>query len=142
MIYIYSYQIEYFIIIFFLYFHASSYDFSLIRIHLGVTKLVNSTKLDMVFFIRHQNVLNNFKIFPKDEFREAQSVEKWLSNLWVTGSKLAGVLLFISFVKFYKCTFVANVIDFDRFISAQAHLLESINQHCYTFTWQAVKRIR
>ena len=99
MIYIYSYQIEYFVIIF-LYFHASSYDFSLIRIHLGVTKLVNSTKLDMFFSIRYQNVLNNFKISPKDEFREAQSVEKWVSNLWVTGSKLARVLLFISFVKF------------------------------------------
>ena len=35
-----------------------------------------------------------------------------LSNLWVLGSNLAPVLLFSSFVKFYKCIFGANAIDF------------------------------
>ena len=48
-------------------------------------------------------------------FPVAQSVEVYASNLWVAGSNLAPVLLFISFVGFYKCTYRANIIDFDMF---------------------------
>ena len=35
--------------------------------------------------------------------------------MWVACSNHAPVLLFISFVEFYKCIFGANVIDFEIF---------------------------
>ena len=48
-------------------------------------------------------------------FRVAQSVEGQASSLWVTGSNTVPVLLFISFMKVYRCIFGANVIDFEIF---------------------------
>ena len=49
-------------------------------------------------------------------FHVAQMVEKEACNLWVAGLNLASVLLFISFVEFYKCIFGANVhvIEFEN----------------------------
>ena len=50
-------------------------------------------------------------------FRVAQLVEGQASNLWVARSNHA-ILLFISFVEFYKWIFGAIVIDFDIFKTA------------------------
>ena len=48
-------------------------------------------------------------------FRVAQSDEGQASNVWVAGSKHEPVPIFISFVRFYKCIFGVNVIDFEIF---------------------------
>ena len=48
-------------------------------------------------------------------FCVAQSVEGNASNLWVLGASLVQVLLFISFVHFYKCIFGENVLDLKNF---------------------------
>ena len=59
----------------------------------------------------------SFKVNNENYFftiRVAYSVERQASNLWVACSTLAIFLLFISFVEFYKCIFVENVIDFEN----------------------------
>ena len=49
-------------------------------------------------------------------FRVAQSDEGQASNVWVAGSKHEPVPIFISFVRFYKCIFGVNVIDFETVV--------------------------
>ena len=42
-------------------------------------------------------------------------IEGQTDNLWVAGTNFAPVLLFISFVEFYKCILGANVTEFENF---------------------------
>ena len=58
----------------------------------------------------------------------SQSVEGKASKLWVLGSSLVLVLLFISIVQFYKCIFGENVMDLENF----QYVLEIILKNLFT----------
>ena len=71
-----------------------------------------------VFVVFYSNTLNVFEgwkghlddvmyLLAMLTFRVGQLAEWQANNLWVAGSNIAPVLLFISFVEFYKCIFGA-----------------------------------